>query len=301
MKKLVLILSVNLLILLILFLSFDIYCFVKDVRYNGRFYVFENPLTAFKYYARTYKRIFYTEKNYDIAFLNGVWGKYYRAPINLSSDKQPVLIMGCSFAFGNELTPEQSLMGKIAKYTSRPVYNRAMLALGADEMLYQLRTDRFYSLVPKPEWFLYVFIPDQIRRTQIPCSVVDGGVYYDKNLKIRPNINFPSFYSLKRSKEYIHNKKYLTQTLNTIKEMKNVSQKHWGNDTKYVFLFYNEDDNIYQQMKPVLEQAGFICYSLKDLTDIDLTQNEYTVSDNMHPSEKAWEIIVPELVRKTGM
>ena len=141
MKKLLFILIINLLSVLIIFISVDIFCFVKDVKFNGRLYVFDTPLTAFKYYAGTYKRIFYTKKNYDITFLKGVWGKHYREPVNLSSDKNPVLIMGCSFAFGNELTSEQSLMGKIAKYTERPVYNRSMLALGANEMLYQLRSD----------------------------------------------------------------------------------------------------------------------------------------------------------------
>ena len=135
--------------------------------------------------------------------------------------------MGCSFAYGSALTVEQSFMGKLTQFTKKPIYNRAIAARGADEMLYQLQSDKFYSIIPKPEWFIYVFISDQVRHTQIPCSVVDTGVYYDKNMKIRRDITFPLIYALKNKIAYYSHDKYISHFSGNCAKM---------NDSKKLFI-----------------------------------------------------------------
>ena len=301
MKKILKILSVNLIIFLIAYLSVDIYCFVKNIRYHGRLYALSTPLTSIKYYLRTYSRIFYTKKNYDNVFIWGEEQTYFRSPLNLDSPKKPILIMGCSYAYGSDLNANQSLMGKLVKYANRPVYNRAISARGVNEMYYQVKSDTFYMLIPKPEWFIYVFIPDQIRRAQIPCSIVDIGVYFDKDYNIKPNLNTPLIYTFKNSIKYFDNPKYTEHYLDVMHEIKKETQKHWGDDVKYLFLFFDTNDILYNRLEPSLSKDGFQCYSLNDLTDVDLSQPQYKAPDMAHPSEMAWELLTPILIEKTGI
>ncbi|MBR6162817.1 hypothetical protein IKQ26_02835 [bacterium] len=301
MNKIVKILLINLIIFLIGYIAVDFYCFVKDVRYHGRLYALSTPLTAVKYYLNTYSRIFYSEKDYENIFIYGTQQTYFRSPLNLESKKKPVMIMGCSYAYGSDLNPRQSFMGKLVKYADRPVYNRAISARGVNEMYFQVRTKKFYYMFPKPEWFIYVFIPDQIRRAQLPCSIVDNGVYFDENFNIKPNFNTPLVYTFKNSKNYINNPEYIKHYLSVMHEIKNETQKQWGDDIKYLFLFYDTNDFLYEQLKPSLSQDGFMCLSLNDLTDVDLTRKEYKAPDNAHPSEKAWELLTPLIIEKTGI
>lgn len=301
MNKILKILSVNLIIFLIAYISVDFYCFVKDIRHHGRLYALSTPLTSLKYYFRTYSRIFYTQNKYDSIFLNGEEQTYFRDPLNLNSPKKPVLIMGCSYAYGSDLNARQSFMGKLVKYADRPVYNRAISARGVNEMYYQVKSNRFYYMVPKPEWFIYVFIPDQIRRAQIPCSIVDTGVYFDENFNVKPNFNPPLVYTFKNSKKYFADPKYTEHYLAVMHEIKKETQKHWGDDVKYLFIFFDANDFLYSNLKPSLEKDGFQCLSLNELTNVDLSRSEYKAPDMAHPSEKAWELLTPLIIEKTGI
>ncbi len=301
MNKVLKIILVNLIILFIVYLAVDIYCFIKDIRYHGRTYALSTPMTAVKFYLDTYKRIFYTKKDYDNVFIKGTQQTYFRDPLNLDSPKKPVFIMGCSYAYGSDLNANQSLMGKLVKYANRPVYNRALSARGVNEMYYQVKSDKLYSFIPKPEWFIYVFIPDQIRRAQLPCSIVDQGVYYDENFNIKPNWNTPLIYTFKNSKKYFQYPEYTWHYLDVIHEIKKETQKHWGDDIKYLFLYFDTNDVLYDKLKPSLEKDGFMCLSINELTKEDLSQPQYKAPDNAHPSELAWELLTPIIIEKTGI
>jgi len=165
-------------------------------------------------------------------------------------------------------------------------------------MLYQLRSDKFYSIVPKPEWFIYVLFTDQIRRSDHPCSLADTGVFYDKNLKLKHDMNFSILYTIKDYKFNSYDTKNIDYTLSVINEMKKEIIKHWGNDIKYFILYYNNNDDIWDYMKPILENNGFQAYSIEDFTDKDLRSYEYKTFDKFHPSEYAWDILTPAIVNK---
>lgn len=294
---------INIICLISIFLAIDMICYIKNISESKSYYVFENPIRFFKFYINTYKRMFYTSKEYDNAFIEGDSSAFtdFPQPINTESPKSPILIMGCSFARGIGLEPKQSFMGKLAKYTDRPVYNRAISGRGVNEMLYQLRSEKFYSAVPKPEWFIYVLIPDHLRRAQIPNAVFYLGTYYDENLNMKRNINIPIMYALKSQLPLWSDEKYSKHFLDLLLEMKNEAQKHWNDGTKYLILFYDNEDDLYTFLKPKLEENGYLVFSINDLTDKDLMTPEYKTSDNVHPSEKAWDIITPALIEKAGI
>lgn len=302
MKKVSKIITINLLLLIAIFFIFDLTCYIKDLNYNFRFYVYKTPMNFIKSYLRTYKRIFYTTKNYDVLFIKDKgYNTVFRQPVNTESTKPPILLMGCSYTFGSFLTPEESFMGKLAKLTNRPIYNRALSARGADEMLYQLSSDEFYSKVPKPEWLIYVFIPDQVRRTQIPCCVDDIGVYYDNKVEITKDFNIPVIYTLKKRINYYETDKYIFHFNKIMKNIKEQAEKHWGKDVKFAFIFYANNDLALPIIKKSVEKDGFVFLSLNELTKIDLITEEYKLEDKLHPSEKAWDILTPLIVEKLGL
>ncbi len=302
-KKLNKIIFTNLLLLVLVFFSIDIFCFIKNVKHHGRNFVLSSVGSFIDNYLDVYKRMFYTSKDYDLIFITDSDKSFrYRTPMNVDSPKLPILIMGCSFAYGNDLNQEQSFIAKLANLTGRPVYNRAIGARGLDEMLYQLRSDKFYSIVPKPEWVIYVFISDQIRRTQIPCSVVDTGVFYDKNLKLKHDISFPLLYTIKDKTIKFTNPKYVDFSLSIIKEIKREAQKHWGDDVKFFFLFYEDNNVLWEKIKPQIEEEGYVTATLKDLdSTVDFFSSGYKSTDNVHPSESAWDLLTPAIVDKLGL
>ena len=304
MKKIFKIFTVNLILFCVLYFIVDMFCFVKILNYFNSAYAFQNPQVFMDYYLETYKRIFYTEENYDSDFVDGkrkILFIKFPDPVNVKSKKLPVLIMGCSFAYGDGLKPEQTFAAKLAKLTNRPVYNRAMPGFAANEMLYQLRSRKFYAIIPKPEWFIYVMFHDHIRRSQIPNQICYSGVYYDENLNIRPNITFPLAYAIKSNLPFVSDEKYFKHFLALLLEMRKEMSKRWGNDVKCMLLYYDEEDKPYKYLKPKLKDNGFLVYSLKDLTNKNLLSQKYKIADKVHPSEEAWNIITPALVEKAGL
>ncbi len=302
MKKISKIIIINLLLFILLFFIFDMICYIKNLNKHHRLEVYKTPVTFIKSYLRIYKRIFYTQKNYDILYLKEKgYNTFFHGPLNTQSPKPPILIMGCSFAFGSYLTPEESFMGQLAKLTDRPVYNRALSARAADEMLYQLSSDEFYKKVPKPEWFIYVFIPDHVRRTQIPCSLDDLGVFYNSQMSIIPNFNIPILYTIKDKINYYATDKYVLHFNRVMANIKTQAEKHWGKDIKYAFIFYDNDNIINPKIKKSMINNGFIFITLNELTPINLMTEEYKTFDKVHPSEEAWAILTPLIVEKLGL
>ncbi len=310
MKKTFKIIFINILLLFIAFFVIDISLFIKDTKFHTRDYVYVSPKLFFKYYINLYKRAFYTKQNYDKIFITELYDYFapliymleYREPMNVESDRPPVLMLGCSFAYGTRLEPEQTLMRKIADLTDRPMYNRALSAHGLNEMLYQFRSEEFYSIVPKPEWVIYIFIPDQIRRTLMPCSMVDLGIFYDKNLNLKHDINFPIVYKIKEKVLMYKKRQHVDFALSILGEIKSEAQKHWGDDVKFFFLYYYYDDDLWQYMKPRLENEGFVVSTVKDLVHSDiLMTKEYKVEDKIHPTEEAWGLLAPAIVDKINL
>ena len=67
-------------------------------------------------------------------------------------------------------------------------------------------------------------------------------------------------------------------------------------------LIYDENPNIKNFFKEIdwqdLEKEGFTIVSTSDLVGRTMNLPQDVISDNYHPSEKAWDIITPAFVRK---
>ena len=112
------------------------------------------------------------------------WDEFYKTahfkePIFRNKDLKPIVLFGCSFAFGFGIDDEQTFSYKLSKYTNRTVYNRGLCGGGIQHVLYQLRREDFYKEIPEPEYVIYLYISNHIRRMYKYAynDVVLGGEY----------------------------------------------------------------------------------------------------------------------------
>ena len=245
------------------------------------------------------------------------WG---RAPEGLQySDKKPVVIFGCSYAYGYRLNDSQTLSYKLANYAKVPVYNRAWTGWGIQHMLYQSKIEKIYEQIPEPEYVIYVFLDDHIRRLYLMTFSSWNILIDEQNLRykekdgklIEITNNNPVLRQIKRLYfvNIIHHWYVLKHILNqknkqnccnfAVKhfvEAKNEMQKHWKN-TKYIVLFYDTKNNY---IKEKLEENGYMVINTSDLTTENLSSSKY-MTDDCHPKEAVWDLLIPPLSEKLGL
>lgn len=243
----------------------------------------------------------------------------YRPPMNKESTKGPILIFGCSFAYGADIDETETLSYKLGQLTQRPIYNRASSGYGVQHMLFQLQNDKFYEIVPTPEYIIYVYFDGHPYRITTPCTISYPScysVFYKKQknqfklkkhnffsdkfllphyisnwLQFNVLCKFPSFH-YKREKIIIE----------YIKESRREAQKHFknGENIKFVVLFYYRpfyETETYQELR----NSGFYVITPDDFK-IDTKELKYKISEtNGHPNGLAWDVIVPVIVDKLNL
>ena len=303
-----LIILTNILLVILAFFVVD-YCAFRTI-YNGKDI---NMKLTDKYFSQM--RYFKLSKIY----MNN---KKLREAENVDSTKKPIVIFGCSFAWGYNLNKDETFSHRLAKLTGRPVYNRALNGMGPQLMLYQLSNDSFYSIVPKPEYVIYVYINAHLARMYLgKYNTFSRYLFYkekksktgEKYLKrdyLKETLYRSSLINLLMSKKFYYRisdnpepKEIEFFKLHLVQAKKEI-EKHWGNDVKFVVLVYEEEYNI-KKLKPIitdLEKIGIQFINLNDLSDINFRDSEYQISESdLHPNAKAWEVLTPLLVKKLGL
>lgn len=255
-----------------------------------------------------------TEKNFWVSigdFLCPNYEKFYqRFPkdtpppslIEIKNDKKPIVIFGCSFADGVFLKDEDKFSYRLYEATERNVYNKAMVGQGLQYMLYQLENEKFYQEFPEPEYVIYVYINDQLRRLYKECAPMMKSPFYKigKNGKLK-KINNPFYYSfpmlciryMEQVPENDETYSFLRQHFIYAKEL---ADKHWKN-AKWILILYEETPVKYFEE---LKKYGYTVVVLKDLVPDDFYTNlKYRISEtDPHPSKEAWLTITPNFVAK---
>ena len=247
-------------------------------------------------------------------------------------EKEPVLLLGCSYTYGQYLSEEENLSGLIQKLTNRHVYNMGSIA--KDPTLSLMLLDRFSKdkgIKQKPKYIIYTYMFHHLQR-------LHAWGYFDF-YRIRGYIPFQKYNPLYRLYTYSYfQNRYLDERLlsswdfarhqkiffNIVKDMKKAARE-MNPDSEVVVLIYNDinydlvpnlwntvQNNEYkmnklfeiqesEEFKKELEKAGAIVISTKDLIGRRMDRPEDRVADDPnhpHPSAKAWQIIVPKLVER---
>lgn len=239
----------------------------------------------------------------------------FRRNTGLNSTKPPIIVFGCSFAYGHLFPHNQTFPYKLSRLSNRPVYNRAYPSWGVQNFLYQLKRDDFYREVRPPEYIVYVFIDAHIERLyKSPLTPLESGecLRYKKSggslKEVTSGTNFlMRFFIVKKIQAIIVNKLILNEKNRDknfdfmklhFEEVKKIADRKYPG-TKIVILKYVGFDSWFLNTPrwKELEKEGFIVLDTTSLTGHDLSQQKYKVPDG-HPNEEAWDIITPALIKK---
>lgn len=315
-KKIIFILISNILFLFLFLVLID-YAIYKYYAYN--FYKLHPKQTTLWQYAH---RQWFPEYliNFE-SYFNGKNDIYFgRLPDGTQyKDKLPIIVFGCSYAFGEYLTKEQTLSYKLSEQLKRPVFNRGVHGGGLAHMLLQVSSADLYKTIPRTDTIIYVMMSDHYRRTMLQYfDILDYHVYpvfktkngelilTDYNNKFMSQIR--SWYITKlinhiRAKKYIDNPNnidFITdKVLLFFNKSKSILEEHYGKDLNFYIIFYEDQVIPYSDiLRKKLEKNGFGVISTKELTDKNLSSSEYYMQDKFHPSEKAWTLLTPLIIDK---
>lgn len=237
-----------------------------------------------------------------------------RKPCGLKYNKKPILIYGCSVAYGFALSDEESFGNQLSELTKRPVYNFAMSAKGLQHAYFLLKNDEKIS--PEPEYVFYVFINDHLRRMYVDCNKIDNQNYLTYHIKngelienkqgtlsdkfyLASGLKNISYYGLKNIF-----KKQIFELAKTylISMKKEVSAKY--PNAKFVLINYDNGyyTELTQERVAELEEEGIDVILLndefQDKLKMDSYKNPASKDIFRHPNAKAWKLVVKYLAEK---
>ncbi len=241
---------------------------------------------------------------------------------NNVSNLSPIVTIGCSFVYGTGLLDEDTFAARLQRYTHRKVYNRGMYRWGVQHVLYQLTNDEFFTKIRPPEYIIYVFIDDHIRRMHINFfdkEFSDKYLQYEKYngalIQKNPNVELLDYLKVTLLYKIVQNEiikrnnpddEFDLLKLYLLESKKQVNRLYKNKGTKFVIIKYpNVDLHGYKHFETnrwkELEKQGFIIIDFDDKIKKTLVKPEYLVEDGMHPSEKAWDLVIPLIVNKLSI
>ncbi len=237
----------NIALLFIIIILLEILTFGCDY-----IYYFQKNVATPKYYTKIH--------DFNTAYY---WylSEQFRPIAGEEHKKRPIVLFGCSYTYGAGLKDNETFGYKLSEYTKRPVYNKAILGWGIQQMLWQLKNVDLQKEVKDPEYIIFTFIPDHINRLfsfsrfHFP-SYIDPVYRLDKNGNLEEKIPIHPLYRFYfvrffdgQINEFIHNinnEKIWNENFDLIKRHFEEAYKEikrlWP-DAKFVIIKYNSWGN----------------------------------------------------------
>lgn len=250
------------------------------------------------------------DNNFDDFLIN-----HFRPVENEKSSENPIVIFGCSYAYGDNIGENKTFSHNLAKYTKSPVYNFAMGGFGVQHLFYLLNKkemqNRYFNVIKEPKYVFYVYVPVQNVRLYehifIPLLPTE---YLNYNIKTLKRVQYPEIFyrsfilknidiliASKKEKDLKLNEKYLVRYFSATKE---IMQKNWKN-TKYCILYYGEPF-YFDLIKDVADKSGWNLVNLDDFVDGNITDEKYCLNKiDRHPNGYLWEVLSPVLAKNLNL
>lgn len=234
-----------------------------------------------------------------------------------NSEKDNIILTGCSFSYGDGLNDKENFGAVLSEQTKRNVLNLGICCASPRETLYILRNKEKFDLLKKEvnsaEYVIYTYFPPQKQRLYADICEFDKTPHFisvnrGKTLKYT---ELPAFISQSFIIKYLNllfyeyiitplnkDSKLMLLYLKEIKKEIDIKIKNNKNEpTKFVILEYEKDKTINWDE---LKKDGAIIINADELTGTNLLTKEYRLED-WHPNAKAWDIIVPALVEELNL
>ncbi len=338
--------------------KFFVIIFVNIIVFFGIFsilnYIFSNNINTCNFSNFIYRRIYFSKKlnnsinlkKYDFEDWRAEQIKFTKDSFNEfcgeqriefgennNYTKSPIVILGCSYAYGHGLKKENSFPYLLSEYTKRPVYSFAGCGIeGVTSLknLYQYisNSEDKKNKISNAKYFIYVYMYDHIDRyLQIDFLYANYEELFEINNKIyRKLIQYPlikltcSYWQLKK---LIHpkNKSQIIDIENSSKFLKKVilylnrQTKAISPDSEFIILLYSSKHfELYNPFKIMFDseienskiwdeiekETDIKIYRSEDLTGFIFNKDWCLKKDiaPTHPNEKAWKILTPLFAEK---
>lgn len=296
------------------------------------------------YHTSYYYTIVKPDKNYNIScahFLKNeiadysiIYNKFdinnyiFRPIQNKDSKEQPIIIFGCSYAFGYNFDNKETLSYILSKYSNRPIINRAICGWGIQHMIWQLQNVNFSKIMNnigegkniQPKYVLYVLMEDSSHFGRMISTSADNFneynlIYYSKNgklyqkeppFKIYLKSDFLEFVSYKyKISKVIHDfnnndKKLFDLFILHFRTANNLIKEKFGKDTKLIVITF---ENIKRELwQKELEKEGIDVVDIGETLKINSLHDDklgfFYPPQSPHPTAKLWEELLPKLKEK---
>lgn len=252
-----------------------------------------------------------------------------RTIFNDNYSKNPIVVFGCSYAYGHGLKKQDSFPYKLSNITKRPVYSFAGCGKNAvsslDTLIDFIKDNPEYkNQLSKVDYVVYVYMHNHISRFMNPDKELDfdyTGIYQYSNIDKIFNKNRITRYIVSRLKQkniledYPNTKKSKVFLKGVIKRwIKSV--KEYVPNAKVIIILY--DEKIVSEPKDTVKYLReLMSHSLwkeielqsfgkvqvvhtQDLTGFVFDKNYKLKQDisDWHPNEKAWKVLTPLFVQK---
>ena len=241
-------------------------------------------------------------------------------------NKRPIVVLGCSYAYGHGLERNETFPYLLSEITKRPVFSYATCGsniLDNFTRLYDDLNSENGELIRNSEYFIYVYMHDHITRYLEP-NTYDINMFFDELFEYNPVEKLLSkvflfkyiIIKLKTKqilKEYPENEKSIA----FLKHVIDISQKRIKKiapDSKFIIILYDEKlsseygaDNIkyhsdvqYSSFWKDLEKDGITVIHTKDLLGFKFDKNyklERDIAD-WHPNAKVWKLFTPVFAKE---
>lgn len=259
--------------------------------------------------------------------------KKHRDPIKFviqgTSDKLPIITIGCSYSYGILLNRRETLAGQLNKVTERTVYNLGQSGTGPQILYEQLADESLKKEIPDAEYVIYVFLHNHIMRQFMRLfsnsSIINPVYYIDKNGNLKkekpvfPKLIYSSFIV----KNYLENKVLIEKEkaeianglplfLKTMEESVKIMKEKYPN-SKFVLMefpqapmcradYQEKTQELTDKDIKNLEKLGIIYINAEQLVGHKYRDvKKYRIADQDHPNAKVWEEIAPALKKRLNL
>ncbi|MBQ2645288.1 hypothetical protein IJG14_06935, partial [bacterium] len=243
------------------------------------------------------------------------YGFKFREPCETGYKKAPIVLYGCSYTYGDGLKENENFSYFLSKYAKRPVYNFGLSGRGMQQALYIMQNQPLIQ--PEPEYIFYTFLNRHIRRLYMSCVFIDVFNFFSYEYKNNQFvIKNDKLKSIKNTMLYqsimyhiviplIKEENKYNLFITYLKEMKKVLKEKYPN-AKFILILYDRKNNEYINLTneriQEIENIGIEVIDFDEIFGDKLYQLEYQLSEmDNHPNAKAWEMIVPEIVKREKM
>lgn len=316
LSKRIIIIFINILIFIALFFVLDNYIYIRESNKYPQWkakkiYLFNNPPV----------------REIDARYIGrSEFYNYHPAPhppkinnkkIKTQITNNPVIIFGCSYAYGRKLNFNQTFGYKLEQLLKRPVINRAIPSGGLQHMYFLSTQNEFYENIPNTKDFIYVLMSDHQRRMLIysfyPHLDFFMLHYGIKNNKFvmdnyqNPFKNFfKSLYTIKAlNHSYVY---YFLKNSENAEKITDIELLYFTETRKNLEQRYNHKINFtviiydivpYQEILiSKLKKSGFKVIDAKEITNGEILNKRYSIENDGHPNEAAWDLLTPLIAKK---